>query len=104
MADRIPDFFDRRYHRYVSVAFYLVMILTFLYWISITQELRGAIFYSLHGRLALLTIVFALAGIMTGVGMRSDPKRYRYVHWVSNLTALSLMVVTVILGVLLAIG
>ena len=104
VADRIPDFFDRRYHRYVSVAFYSVMILTFLYWISITQELRGAVFYSLHGRLALLTIVFALVGIMTGVGMRSDPKRYRYVHWVSNLTAFSLMVITVILGLLLAIG
>lgn len=104
VADRIPDFFDRRYHRYVSVAFYLVMILTFLYWITITMNLRGAIFYSLHGRLALLTMVFAFVGILTGMGMRSDPKRYRYVHWVSNLTSLSLMVVTVVLGLLLAIG
>jgi hypothetical protein len=102
VADRIPDFFGRRYHRYVSIAFYLVMILTFSYWLSITLDLRGAVFYSLHGRLALLTIVFAVAGIVTGWGMRKDPKRFRYAHWVSNLTALSLMVVTIILGVLLA--
>lgn len=104
VADRIPDFFMRRYHRYLSIAFYLIMILTFMYWISITLQLRGAIFYSLHGRLALLTIVFAFVGIITGIGMGKDPKRYRFVHWVSNLTAISLMVVTIVLGVLLAVG
>lgn len=104
VADRIPDLFARKYHRYVSIAFYLIMIFTFLYWISVTYQLRGAIFYSLHGRLALLTIVFALVGMITGVGMGKDPKRYRFVHWVSNLTALSLMIVTVVLGVLLAVG
>jgi hypothetical protein len=104
VADRIPDLFLRKYHRYVSIAFYLVMILTFVYWISITWELRGAIFYSLHGRLALLTIVFAVAGIITGIGMSKNPKRYRFVHWVTNLTALSLMVVTIVLGMLLATG
>jgi hypothetical protein len=104
LASRIPDFFPRRYHRYVSIAFYLLMILTFLYWIGVTQQLRGAVFYSLHGRLALLTIIFAIGGIVTGAGMRSNPDRYRYAHWVLNLTALSLMVVTVVLGVLLASG
>ncbi len=104
LADRIPDFFQRKYHRYVSILFYLIVLLTFLYWISITLQLRGAIFYSLHGRLAFLTAVFAVAGIVTGLRMRREPKRYRYVHWVSNLTALSLMVVTVVLGILLATG
>ena len=104
VADRVPDLFLRKYHRYVSIAFYLIMILTFMYWASITLQLRGAIFYSLHGRLALLTMVFAFAGIATGIGMGKDPKRYRFVHWVSNLTAISLMAITVLLGVLLATG
>ncbi len=104
VADRIPDLFGQRYHRYVSILFYLIMLLTFLYWIAVTEQLRGAVFYSLHGRIALLTVIFAVVGIITGAGMRKDPKRYRYVHWVSNLTALGLMIVTVILGVLLAIG
>ncbi len=104
VAERIPDFFHRRYHRYVSILFYLIVLLTFLYWISITLQLRGAILYSLHGRLALMTAVFAVAGIVTGLRMRRDPKRNRFVHWVSNLTALSLMVVTVVLGILLASG
>lgn len=104
VASRIPDFFTRKYHRYVSVAFYLILILTFLYWITITQELRGAVFYSLHGRLALLTVIFAVVGIITGAGMIKDPKRFRYIHWVSNLTTISLMVITAILGVLLASG
>jgi DMSO/TMAO reductase YedYZ molybdopterin-dependent catalytic subunit len=104
VADLIPDFFDRRYHRYVSIAFYLVLILTFIYWISITSDLRGAVFYSLHGRLALLTIIFAVGGIVTGIGMSRDPKRFKFAHWVSNLTCLALMGVTIVLGVMLAMG
>lgn len=104
VADRIPDFFARRYHRYASAVFYLTMLLTFIYWISITQQLRGAVLYSLHGRLALLTVIFAVGGIVTSLKMGRDPKRYRFVHWVSNLTAFILMVVTAILGLVLAIG
>jgi hypothetical protein len=88
----------------VSIAFYLVLILTFIYWITITNDLRGAVFYSLHGRLALLTIIFALGGIFTGIGMARDPNRYRFAHWVSNMTCLALMGVTIVLGVLLALG
>jgi DMSO/TMAO reductase YedYZ molybdopterin-dependent catalytic subunit len=103
-ADMVPDIFDPKYHRYVSIAFYLIVVLTFFYWISITEELRGAIFYSLHGRLALLTMGFALFGIITGIGMGKDPKRYRISHQMSNLTCLSLMAITIILGVLLAVG
>ena len=104
VARRIPDIFASRYHRYVSYAFYLVMFLTFIYWISVTYQLRGAIFYSLHGRIALLTIAFGVAGIITGVGMGRDPKRYRFAHWVCNLTVMSLLIVTILLGLLLALG
>ena len=88
----------------MSVMFYALFILTFIYWVGVTQDLRGAVFYSLHGRLALLTMVFAFFGIITGIGMMKDPKHYRFAHWVSNLTCLSLMAVTMVLGVLLAIG
>ena len=104
VARRIPDIFASRYHRYASYAFYLVMFLTFIYWISVTYQLRGAIFYSLHGRIALLTIAFGVAGIITGVGMGRDPKRYRFAHWVCNLTVMSLLIVTILLGLLLALG
>ena len=103
-ADLVPDLFDRRYHRYVSIIFYVLFILTFIYWVSVTQDLRGAVFFTLHGRLALLTMVFAIVGIVTGIGMARNTKRYRFAHWVSNLTCLSLMAVTIVLGVLLAIG
>jgi hypothetical protein len=104
VAKRIPDIFASNYHRYVSIAFYLVMFLTFFYWIAITYQLRGAIFYSLHGRIALLTIVFGVAGIITGIGMGKDPIRYRFAHWACNLTVISLMIITMILGLLLALG
>jgi hypothetical protein len=103
VARRIPDVFGWSYHRYVSIVFYLVLIITFLFWSGVTLELRGAVFYSLHGRLALITIVFAAGAIITGIGMIKDPKRFRYLHWVANLSTLSLMVITIILGILRAI-
>jgi hypothetical protein len=103
ISSMVPNIFGWRYHRNVSIAFYAVMVLTFLFWSGVTLEFRGAVFYSLHGRLALITILFALAGIFTGLGMARSPGRYRYWHWVTNLTTFSLFVITVVLGILRAI-
>ena len=100
LARRLPGFFARRYHRYVSAAYYLLLFATFLFWAAQTFELRGAVFYSLHGRLALLTILFAAAGLISGLPMLSHPPKLRWLHWVSNMTAYLLLLVTIVLGVL----
>ena len=61
-AKRLPRIFASKYHRYVSLAYYLLLFGTFLFWSSQTFALRGSLFYSLHGRIALLTVIFAVAG------------------------------------------
>lgn len=99
-AKRLPKFFARKYHRYVSLAFYLLLFGTFLFWAAQTFELRGALFYSLHGRLALLTMIFSAVGIISGIPMLSRPSKLRWIHWVSNMTAYLLLLATVILGIL----
>lgn len=99
-AKRLPRFFSSKYHRYVSLAYYVLLFGTFLFWSTQTFELRGALFYSLHGRLALLTIIFSVVGIASGIPMLSRPPKWRMLHWVSNMTAYLLLLVTIFLGVL----
>jgi len=99
-AKQLPKFFARKYHRYFSLAFYVLLFGTFLFWAAQTFELRGALFYSLHGRLALLTMIFSTVGIISGIPMLSRPAKLRWLHWVSNMTAYLLLLATVILGIL----
>ncbi len=99
-AKRLPRIFSSKYHRYVSLAYYVLLFGTFLFWASQTLELRGALFFSLHGRLALLTVIFAILGIVSGVPMLTRPPKLRWFHWVSNMTAFLLLLATIILGVL----
>lgn len=99
-ARRLPRLFAIQYHRYVGLAFYLLLFGTFLFWAGQTFELRGALFYSLHGRLALLTVVFSAVGIISGIPMLSKPPKLRWLHWVSNMTAYLLLLATIILGIL----
>lgn len=104
LADRVPEVFPKRYHRYVSAAFYLVLFGTFIYWTIVTYEDRGAVFYSLHGRLALLAVAFSLLGAISGIVLISKPDRYRALHFAFAFTGYVLLLITIILGVLLAAG
>jgi DMSO/TMAO reductase YedYZ molybdopterin-dependent catalytic subunit len=103
LAKRIPAIFAKRYHRYVSGAFYLLLFGTFLFWALETYDLRGALFYTLHGRMALLTVLFGLVGVLTGLPMLSGD-RIRVAHWVANMTAFLLLIVTIALGIARAVG
>lgn len=104
LARKIPAIFAKKYHRYVSAIYYLVLFVTFTYWALQTYDLRGAIFYSLHGRMALLTVLFSLVGIISGIPMLSESSRFRFIHWVSNVTAYVLLLITIIFGILRVLG
>jgi hypothetical protein len=103
-ARKIAAIFAKKFHRYVSVIYYLVLFVTFIYRAIQTYDLRGAVFYSLHGRLVLLTVLFSLVGIVSGIPMLSEASNPRLVHWVSNVTAYLLFLITMILGVLRVLG
>jgi hypothetical protein len=99
-AKKLPRIFASKYHRYVSLAYYLLLFGTFLFWASQTLELRGALFYTLHGRLALLTVIFAAIGLISAVPMLARPPKLRWFHWVANMTAYLLLLATIFLGIL----
>jgi hypothetical protein len=99
-AKRLPKIFSSKYHRYISLAYYLLLFGTFLFWASQTLALRGALFYTLHGRLALLTVIFATVGLISAVPMLAKTPKLRWFHWVANMTAYLLLLATIILGIL----
>lgn len=103
IARRLPAIFAKRYHRYVSMLFYLVLLGTFSFWAVTTYDLRGAVFYSFHGRIALITTIFAIVGIVSGAFMLGQSKRLVLVHWMSNLAAYLLLLITIVLGVTLVV-
>jgi len=104
LAGRIPELFPKRYHRYISGTYYFVLFAAFIFWAFSTYDYRGAVFYSLHGRLALITVLFSLVGLVTGLILQSDPKRYRVTHFVFNMAGYLLLLVTIALGIITAIG
>ena len=104
LAERTPELFPRRLHRYISGAYYLILFGTFIYWALSTYDYRGAVFYSFHGRIALLTILFSLVGIATGVPLLSGSKRYRVMHFVFNMAGYALLLITIVLGIIRAAG
>ena len=103
VASRLPAIFAKKYHRYSSYAFYGMLFVVFLFWVAEVYASRGAVFYTLHGRLALLTVAFGFVGAITGSSMLKDPRRFVTVHWVANMSAYLLLLITIALGIALTL-
>jgi len=104
IAKRIPAIFAKKYHRYVSASFYLILFSTFIYWSITTYDLRGAVFYTFHGRIALLTILFSVVGVVSGIPILGGSGKFKLMHWMSNMGAFLLLLITIVLGIMRAIG
>jgi hypothetical protein len=98
-----PAILGKNYHRSVSVLFYAILFIAFLLWALETEDLRGAVFYTFHGRMALTTVFVGVVGAASGIGMIYNPKRLKWLHWTANLTCYILLLITIALGVALAV-
>ncbi len=92
---------SRNFHRSVSYGFALVLIPVFLYWVIETEIMRGNVFYSLHGKLALLTVVMLAVGASTGILLMKN-QNARRMHVALNIIAYGLLLITILLGLSLA--
>jgi hypothetical protein len=104
LSSRMPAIFPQKYHRYVSVAYYAVLLLTFVYWAAVTFDYRGALFYSFHGRIALITIALSVVGVVTSLPILAGRDRWRTAHLMSNLGGYIMLLITIVLGAALALG
>jgi hypothetical protein len=58
LAERIPEVFPKKCHRYISAVYHLLLFGVFVFWATETMNMNGSLFCSAHGRLALATVIF----------------------------------------------
>jgi hypothetical protein len=104
ISTKVPEILPRRYHRYLSIAYYALLLLVFAAWATVTFDSRGAIFYTFHGRIALITVVFSIIGIITSMPLLTGSDRWRSLHFVTNVGGYLLLLITIVLGAVLALG
>jgi hypothetical protein len=89
----VPFAIPRKFHRWVSVAFYAVFLFTFVVWAIQYRSAEGELFHTGHGIVSLLTLIGAILSIATGAAMCRRPKKWKEVHLVlSNITYVLLLI------------
>lgn len=99
----LPKFVNKKFHIIVGVAFFLTSLGTFFYWVISTILNRGAIFYTIHGIAALLSMILIVPGVITGF-QKSKKRDFnkKTLHYKLNLYLFYLFIATIILGFLLS--
>jgi hypothetical protein len=100
----LPDFISSKVHRGLSIAYVVSVFGVFIYWASLTILLRSALFYTVHGIVALMVIILHLLGwiITRKQGMANVRTRKR--HFDFHLYGFILFTLTIVLGFLLTLG
>jgi len=75
----------------------------FLFWALRTEGPNGALFFTFHGRIALITVLVGIVGAASGIVMLINPKRLMWLHWTANMTCYVLLLITIALGIALAV-
>jgi len=57
LSKKLPDFITNRTHILFSLIFTILSLITFIFWSISTFNLRGSLFYSLHGIIGLVTMI-----------------------------------------------
>lgn len=95
----LPKFVNKKFHIGVGIVYFLTSLGVFLYWIISTILNRGAVFYTIHGITALLSIILVIPGAITGFKkLKKRDLKKRTLHYRLNLYSLYLFLVTILFG------
>ncbi len=103
----LPRFIKKKqFHIPVTVVYLISATVTFAYWTIQTLLLRGSVFYSLHGWIALASMVGLLGTGITGLLKAKGMARQKTKTWHLNVSTFTFTfyTVTVIIGILYGIG
>ncbi len=101
----LPGFItNRKFHILVTTSYLISAIVTFTYWVVQTLILRGNVFYSLHGLIALLSVIGLLSTGITGLLKVKGMKGQRSWHLKLSTYSFICYVVTIVLGILIGLG
>lgn len=98
ISSLFPKIVPRIFHRWISIAYYLVFLGTFIAWSALYAADEGELFHTLHGQIGLLAAALGVIGIVTGLVMMKRPVKLWRVHWVSNVGSFLLLIVAMLTG------
>ncbi|MFX1243021.1 MAG: DUF4079 family protein [Promethearchaeota archaeon] len=96
---KLPKFVNKKFHIIVGIGFFTMSLGTFIYWAISTFLNRGAIFYTVHGIAALISMIIVIPGAITG--FKKSKKRdfdKKTWHYRFNRFAFYFFLATIILG------
>ncbi len=99
----LPQFVSIRFHIIFSILFVIFSCISFIYWSISTIISRGALFYSLHGIIGLITIVLLIIGSILGLPKYRKTKKGRIYHRKISSWAFSLFLISILFGLLIAV-
>lgn len=94
---------SRKQHKIFAGLYVSTSISAFIYWLVTTFLSRGAILYTIHGWLALISMILFVPGVKTGfqkVRKRDRFKRSWHYRW--NLYGFYFFIFTILMGFLMA--
>ncbi|UCG00313.1 MAG: molybdopterin-dependent oxidoreductase [Candidatus Heimdallarchaeota archaeon] len=101
----LPDFIEsRKVHFFLTAAYLIAAMGTFVYWIIQTFSLKGTVFYSLHGIIALLSMIGLIGTGITGLLKVKGMTKQKSWHLNLSVFAFSFYTVTVVIGITLGLG
>jgi hypothetical protein len=98
----LPKFINKKFHLTFSISYVLTSLSIFISWIISTILNRGSIFYTIHGIMALISVVLVIPGAITGIkkSRKRDSKKRTW-HYKWNVYSFYFFIFTIILGFLL---
>ncbi|MFA5313756.1 MAG: hypothetical protein WC375_10665 [Methanomassiliicoccales archaeon] len=98
VSSLFPKIVPRIFHRWISIAYYLVFFGTFIAWSIVYSGDGGGLFHTLHGQVGLMAAILGVIGIATGFVMMKRPVKLWKVHWVANMGSFLLFIVAMLTG------
>ncbi|MFX1490462.1 MAG: molybdopterin-dependent oxidoreductase, partial [Promethearchaeota archaeon] len=100
--DDLPKFVNKKFHIGVGISFFLTSLSVFLYWVISTILNRGAILYTIHGVIALTSIILIIPGAITGfIKLRKRNLKNENLHYKLNKYSFYFFIFTILFGFLL---
>jgi len=99
-----PSYLNSRFHIGVSIIYLSILVMVFIFWAYTTYTMRGDVFYTGHGAMALMVIALHLVGGITGIPRLHRQTWAKVFHRSLNLFAFTLYFGVILLGLILASG
>lgn len=100
---RLP--FSRKQNSFFTFTYMTILLPVFLFWVAATYFLRGAVFQTNHGILALAVVLLHSTGSVAGRFVKKGEKsKARLIHLSFNLLGYLLLLGVILLGLILTVG